>query len=133
MFLHVGGPIHLENFQHSTPLADHILDAAHELGIKKIDYNGKERLGFGLPQVITKDGKRNSAASAYLARVYKRKNLIIKPDSRVVEVIVSHHTKEATGVTYYRGKDLFVAKAAKEVILSAGAVNTAKLLLLSGM
>ncbi|XP_018569540.1 glucose dehydrogenase [FAD, quinone]-like [Anoplophora glabripennis] len=130
---HYGGPVHLENFQYSTRLATDILEAAHELGIKQIDYNGKERLGFGVPQVTTKDGRRNSAASAYLAKAYKRKNLIISTDSQVVEVLVSHHTKEANGVTYYRGGQLHVAKAAKEVILSAGAVSTAQLLLLSGI
>lgn len=89
-------------------------------------------MGFGVPQVTTKDGKRNSAASAYLAKAYKRENLVIKTDSQVVEVIVSNHTKEAKGVTYYSGEHLVVAKAAKEVILAAGAVNTAQILQLSG-
>ncbi|KAJ8937528.1 hypothetical protein NQ314_011807 [Rhamnusium bicolor] len=127
----IGGPIHLENFQYSTSFAAHLLDAAHELGIKKIDYNGKDHLGFGIPQVTTKDGKRNSAAQSYLATAYRRKNLVIRPLSRAIKIIISPHTKDASGVKYLFEEELFIAKASKEVILSAGAINSAQLLLLS--
>ncbi|KAJ8958502.1 hypothetical protein NQ318_002296 [Aromia moschata] len=130
---HYGGPIHLENFQHSTPITSYFLQAANELGIKKIDYNGKERLGLGIPQVTTKFGKRNSASQCYLAGAFRRKNLTIKPLSRVLKVLISTHTKEATGVLYLHEGHTYVAKAHKEVILSAGAINTAHLLMLSGI
>ncbi|KAJ8917307.1 hypothetical protein NQ315_002325 [Exocentrus adspersus] len=129
----LGGPVHLENMQHTTHLVSRILEAAHELGIKPVDYNGKERLGFSRPQVTTKDGKRHSAASAYLTQASKRSNLVIKPDSRVTEVTITDHTKEAKGVKYYHDGEMYTAKATKEVILAAGAVNTAHILLSSGI
>lgn len=127
-----GGPLHLENFQHSSHLAHHIFQAGEELGILTVDYNGKEQLGFGLPQVIGKDGQRNSVAQAYLVPAHVRNNLVVRPLSHVVEVTISPHTKEAYGVKYVHDGKIFVVKAAKEVVLAAGPINTPQLLLLSG-
>lgn len=122
----------MENFQHSSDLAPHILQAGHELGIKTVDYNGKEQLGLGVPQVTGKSGKRNSVAQAYLVPAHVRKNLVVRPLSHVVEVIITPHTKEAQGVKYIHDGKIFVVKAAKEVVLAAGPINTPQLLLLSG-
>ncbi|KAG5900290.1 hypothetical protein JTB14_000817 [Gonioctena quinquepunctata] len=135
-YRHYGGPVHIENFPHLDPLfAEHLFLAGRELGLETgIDYNGKQNpLGLGLPQVITKDGKRHSAAQAYLDCSRERENLVVIPHSHVIEVIVSHHTKEASGVKYIHEGELFIAKAKKEVILAAGAINTPQLLMLSGI
>ncbi|XP_018569548.1 glucose dehydrogenase [FAD, quinone] [Anoplophora glabripennis] len=129
----LGGPLHLENFQHSSDLAHHVLQAGHEIGINTVDYNGKEQLGLGEPQVIGKNGKRNSVAQAYLVPAHARDNLVVRPLSHVVEIIISPHTKEAQGVKYLHDGKIFVAKAAKEVVLAAGPINTPQLLLLSGV
>ncbi|KAG5900287.1 hypothetical protein JTB14_000814 [Gonioctena quinquepunctata] len=129
----LGGPVHLENYQHSTSLGPHILQAGHEIGIKTVDYNGKEQLGLALPQATSKNGKRNSVAEAYLAPAQKRKNLEVKPLSRVIQILISPHTKEAYGVKYLHDGHIYVAKSTKEIILSAGAVNTPQLLMLSGI
>ncbi|XP_019869159.1 glucose dehydrogenase [FAD, quinone] [Aethina tumida] len=129
-----GGHVHLENPRYTTPhLQEHIMGAAEELGIHTVDYNGKHQMGFGVPQVITKEGKRISSAEAYLEPAVKRENLLIRPESRVVKILISTHTKEATGVKYLHAGKLFVAKARKEVILAAGAINSAQLLMLSGI
>lgn len=58
---------------------------------------------------------------------------MVKPLSQVIKIIISPHTKEAYGVKYIHDGKLYIAKANKEVILAAGAINTAQLLLLSGV
>lgn len=128
-----GGPVQVEDPQYQSPLAEKFYEASKELGIKTVDYNGKEQLGYAIPQVTTKNGRRNSAAQAYLAPAKSRKNLLIKPLSQVIKIIVSPHTKEAYGVKYIHEGQLYIAKASKEVVLAAGAINSAQLLLLSGV
>lgn len=72
-------------------------------------------------------------SQAYLLPEITRKNLVVKPLSQVIKIIISPHTKEAYGVKYLHDGKLYIAKAAKEVIVAAGAINTAQLLLLSGI
>lgn len=132
-FHNQGGPLHVENPQFHTDLAEKFLEASKELGLNLVDYNGKEQLGFGVPQVTTKNGKRYSVSQAYLLPEITRKNLVVKPLSQVIRIIISPHTKEAYGVKYLHDGKLYIAKATKEVILAAGAINTAQLLLLSGV
>lgn len=83
--------------------------------------------------MTTKNGKRFSVSQAYLLPEITRKNLVVKPLSQVIKIIISPHTKEAYGVKYVHDGKLYIAKASKEVILAAGAINTAQLLLLSGI
>lgn len=127
-----GGPIHLEHFQNPSHLQSHILEAGHEVGLKTVDVNGEEQLGLGIPQATTKNGKRNSAAAAYLAPAHKRANLEVRPYSQVVKILISPHTKEAYGVKYLHEGKLHVVKSAKEIIVAAGAIESPKLLMLSG-
>lgn len=128
-----GGPVHLESPYHVDELAKVFIEAAHEIGLKEVDYNGKQQIGVGLPQKISKAGQRNSVAKAYLEPAHKRHNLVIRPLSYAVKILVSQHTKEATGVKYVHEEHLYVAKARKEIIVAAGAINTPKLLKLSGI
>lgn len=128
-----GGPVQIEEPQYMSHLADAFVEAGHELGLKEVDYNGKDQIGVSKPQVNTKHGQRASTSQAYLLPARGRKNLVIRPMSQVTQVNISPHTKEATGVKYIHGGKLHVAKAEKEVILSAGAINTPQLLMLSGV
>ncbi|RZC38080.1 GMC oxred N domain containing protein, partial [Asbolus verrucosus] len=130
---HRGGPQHLQHPQHSRHLAEQALEAGRELGLHVVDYNGKNQMGVAIPQLTTKCGKRQSTAEAYLEPAAKRDNLIVKPLSQVLKIIISPHTKEAQGVQFLHEGKLFVAKAEKEVILAAGALNTPKILMLSGI
>lgn len=123
--------MNVNNFKHSTKLGEHLLKACKD-PYEKIDYNGKDYLGFGIPQVISKEGRRHSMATAYLQGCNARENLRILPKSHVVKVIIGHHTKEAVGVIYVHEGKTVAAKARKEVILSAGAINTPQILMLSG-
>ncbi|KAK9871995.1 hypothetical protein WA026_015240 [Henosepilachna vigintioctopunctata] len=128
-----GGHVHLENSRYKLPLTRSILQAAKELQIPYVDYNGKAQIGIGFTQGTTKQGSRWSAAKGYLKEVRERNNLVIKPNSKVIKLIVSPHTKEVQGVKYINGDELCTAKAKKEVILSAGALHTPQLLILSGI
>ncbi|RZC43261.1 glucose dehydrogenase [FAD, quinone]-like, partial [Asbolus verrucosus] len=128
-----GGPFHLEHPQYLTHITDDTLAAGKELGLDTVDYNGKEQLGLGVVQINSKRGKRQSTAQAYLEPARTRHNLSIKPLSHVIKIIISPHTKEATGVEYLHDGKLYSAKAHKEVILSAGAINTPQILMLSGI
>lgn len=121
----------MSNFKHYTTIGDHLLKSCIK-PYEKIDYNGRDYLGFGIPQVILKDGERYGTGSAYLDKCNARDNLHILPKSHVVKVIVGHHTKEAVGVVYVHEGKTVAVKAKKEIILSAGAINTPQILMLSG-
>lgn len=130
---HRGGPVHLQHPQYLRFITDHTLEAGKELGLHLLDYNGKNQIGISVPQLTTKCGRRFSTAEAYLEPASKRDNLIVKPLSQVVKILISTHTKEAQGVVYLHEGKIFVAKADKEIILTAGALNTPKILMLSGV
>lgn len=128
----IGGPVNLNNFKYHSKIGEALIEACKS-PYEKIDYNGKEYLGFGIPQVISKDGQRHSTGAAYLKKCNARSNLHILPKSHVVKVIIGHHTKEAAGVVYVHDGKTIAAKAKKEIILSAGAINTPQILMLSGV
>lgn len=87
----------------------------------------------GTPQLTTKKGQRFGVTEAYLEPAMIRKNLVVKPFAQVTKIIISEHTKEARAVQFVQDGINFKATALKEIILAAGAVNSAKLLLLSGI
>ncbi|XP_066261293.1 glucose dehydrogenase [FAD, quinone]-like [Euwallacea similis] len=128
-----GGPVHLENPRYPSSTVVHLLKAAEEIGLDEIDVNGKNSLGLGIPHLMAKNGQRFSTTDAYLQQAQNRKNLEIKPFTQVTKIIISEHTKEARAVKFIHEGHHFKASATKEIILAAGAVNTAKLLLLSGV
>ncbi|KAI4454896.1 glucose-methanol-choline gmc oxidoreductase [Holotrichia oblita] len=128
-----GGPLYVEEPQYNSHMREAFLEAGHELGYKTIDYNGEEQIGFAVPQLVTKNGRRNSVSKAYLEPAKNRKNLAVRPFSQVTQIIIAKHTKEATGVKYIHQGKLFVAKNKKDIILSGGAINSAQLLMLSGI
>ncbi|XP_050302404.1 glucose dehydrogenase [FAD, quinone]-like [Anthonomus grandis grandis] len=128
-----GGPVYLESSRAYSNLASLFLAATKETGFKEIDLNGKNSLGFGAPQLTTKKGQRFSAASAYLSSADNRNNLHISTQSQVTKILISEHTKEARGIQFVKNGSFYKATASKEIILSAGTINSATLLLLSGI
>lgn len=115
-------------------------DCFVELGYNEIDdINADQFLGFARSQGTLSHGMRNSAAKAFLSRniVGERKNLHIIKMAHVTKVIIDEATsKRATGVEFVLengSKTKLMAKARKEVILSAGTINSPQLLLLSGI
>ncbi|KAJ8315326.1 hypothetical protein KUTeg_007476 [Tegillarca granosa] len=124
------GPLSLSDFS-STPLADMILQAGTEAGYKTLDCNGKEQLGFCKSQSIIKDGVRTSTSTAYIKPVLERDNLHVIIDTHVTKVLIEN--KKAIGIEAIRSGRKVKVLANKEVILSAGAINTPQILMLSGV
>ncbi|XP_069680591.1 glucose dehydrogenase [FAD, quinone]-like [Periplaneta americana] len=116
-----------------TELATAFIDSGIEKGYKYVDYNGVNQTGFSYVQTTMKNGERVSSYGAFLRGV-KRDNLVIKTKSTVTKIIIDPKTGKAKGVEY-KMFNLIPRKAfaKKEVILSAGAINSPQLLMLSGI
>jgi choline dehydrogenase len=95
------------------------------------DFNGENQEGVGLYQVISRGGLRRSQAGAFLHPVQRRKNLTIKTGARVQRVLVDNG--RAVGVEIAHGRKRQTVHADGEVILAGGAINTPRLLMLSGI
>jgi choline dehydrogenase len=108
------------------------LAAARELGLPITDdFNGADPEGLGCYQVTIRDGKRWSAADAFLRPALRRSNVALYTDAWVRKIRVSGG--RAVGVEFERGGQVHSIAAAREVIVSGGAVNSPQLLQLSGI
>ena len=126
------GPLAVSDLRHHNPLSDVFIEAARQAGIPaNNDFNGPRQEGVGLYQVTQRQGARCSAAVAYLAPVRSRPNLTVHTGALASRV--TFDGRRASGVPYsMRGKAYHQA-AAREVILSGGAINSPQLLMLSGV
>ena len=126
------GPLHVADMVERHEMVDAFVKAGVEAGYPdNPDYNGKDQAGFGYYQTTMKDGRRYSAAAAYLHPVRSRPNLDVHSNARAHRVILEG--KRAVGVIYEQDGEMREAKADGEVILSAGAVQSPQLLELSGI
>ena len=126
-----GGPLSVQNLRHSNPLSNTFISAALEAGFEKSsDFNGRQQRGFDYYQVTQRDGRRCSAAVAYLRPALARPNLTVSTHSLVEKVILDGD--QATGIRYRRKGQIRTATAGK-IILSGGAINSPQLLMLSGI
>jgi choline dehydrogenase len=116
-----------------TPLADAIVQGGAELGYNVVDYNGETQTGFSYLQSTTKNGTRMSASRAFLHPIKNRKNVHVIKRSLVTKLLIDPHTNNTYGVQFVRNNKKCVVRARKEVIFSAGAVNSPQLLMLSGI
>ena len=91
----------------------------------------RDQEGFGMYQVTHRNGERFSAAKAYLAPNLGRPNLRVITDAQTTRILMEG--RRATGVEYRQAGQLKQLKAAREVLLSAGAHNSPKILMLSGI
>lgn len=98
-----------------------------------VDFNRNGELGFGLQQLTTRNGTRCSSAKAFLSPAKSRSNLHVARNCLVTKVLVNARNKTAYGVEYVANDKVQSVTATKEVILSAGAINSPQLLLLSGI
>ncbi|OGA67815.1 MAG: choline dehydrogenase [Betaproteobacteria bacterium RIFCSPLOWO2_12_FULL_65_14] len=112
-------------------LIEAIIRAAGELGIpRNDDFNGERQEGVGYYRLFTKDGWRSSSATAYLRPAAGRANMTIETGAQVTRILFEG--RRAVGVRYRKGAQQFEARA-REVILSAGAIQSPQLLQLSGI
>ena len=127
-----GGPLTVTETPFHTPLVAAFLDAGVELGYEKNDGNGGRQAGFMVAQTTTRDGLRLSTAKAFLRPARSRKNLHVAMEATVTQIVFDAE-KRATGVKFVRHGVHYEVQAVKEVILSAGAIASPQLLMLSGV
>ena len=128
----VEGPVNVANLRSPNPLSEAMVEAAKEAGYPLTDdFNDGDQIGFGLYQVTQKNGMRCSAAVAYLHPALARENFTAIPHALVTKL--NFDGTRCTGVTYTKDGETHTVKANKEVILSAGAVNSPQILMLSGI
>lgn len=132
VFHSVGGPLAVSDSRSCHPLADAYIEAAVQAGHpRNEDFNGPTQFGVGRHQVTQRGGMRCSASVAYLHPVLGRPNLTVLSSARVHRVLIEGG--RAGGVVVERGGTVEVIRAEREVILSAGAYESPKLLMLSGI
>ena len=126
------GPLHVSRPQSDNPFQQRFLDAAQQAGFKQTDdFNGAEQEGASLYQATQNNGQRCSAYHAYIKPNLSRNNLHIETGAMVQRIIFEG--KRAVGVQYKKGDQVHVVYARREVILSAGALQSPQILLLSGV
>ncbi len=129
------GPMPITNMDWIHPVSEAFIQGAQELGIpSNPDYNGATQAGVGYFQRNIHRGYRVSTATGFLRPALSRKNLCVLTHAQVKKIIFEG--TRAVGVEYIRGGRGGAAhevRARREVILSAGAINTPKLLQLSGI
>jgi choline dehydrogenase-like flavoprotein len=128
----VGGPLGVSDQRYTLPLTKVWLQACQELGISfNPDFNSGDQAGCGLYQITTRDGRRSSTAVAYLKRARQRPNLSVMTGCKVLRILVE--SGRAVGIEYVENGHKKTLRAEREVIVSSGALNTPKLLMLSGI
>ncbi|HEY0334958.1 MAG TPA: choline dehydrogenase [Stenotrophomonas sp.] len=131
--LHGGdGPLCVSDLRFRNRLSEAFIDAGRQAGLPgNDDFNGDRQEGVGFYQVTQREGARCSAASAYLAPVATRENLEVLTDVHVRRILVEGG--QAVGIAYAQRGLHAEARAAREVLLCAGAINSPQLLMLSGI
>lgn len=127
-----GGPLNVTEQAAHNELSKHFVRAAQELGLPyNHDFNGASQDGVTYYDVTQRNHRRESAATAYLRPARKRPNLTISTRSRATRLIVEGD--RVLGVEYTRKGQTHRVFADREVVLSGGAINSPRLLMLSGI
>ncbi len=128
----VGGGLRVADLRTVNPLSEAFVDAAVSAGFERNDdFNDATQTGFGTYQVTQRDGRRESAATAFLKPAMARPNLTVLTGAHAVEVVIRQG--KAVGVEYADKHGRHVGYASREVILCGGSINSPQLLLLSGI
>ncbi|EDW00246.1 GH11961 [Drosophila grimshawi] len=128
------GPVKISYSSYRTPSADAFVEASQQSGLPRGDYNGESQLSVSYLQTTIGNGTRWSSNRAYLYPLKgKRSNLHVKKNALVTKVLIDPQTKTAYGIMVQIDGRMKKVLARKEVILSAGAINTPQLLMLSGV
>jgi choline dehydrogenase len=126
------GPLWSSDIVEKHELMEAIIRGAEELGVRRTDdFNSGHQEGVGYYQLFTHNGWRISAAAAYLKPARSRKNLHIETNAHATGLIMEG--RKAIGVRYRQNGAVRAAKASREVILSAGSLQSPQLLQLSGI
>ena len=129
----VGGPLGVSEPRGALPICEAFIDAAKEWGIPgNADFNGQTQAGSGFYQLTQRNVRRSSTAQAYLRPAEERRpNLVVMTGKTVLRIVVSGG--RAVGVDVAGRRSVRHILARKEVLLTAGAIGSPRLLLLSGI
>ncbi|BBC71839.1 choline dehydrogenase [Altererythrobacter sp. B11] len=128
----VGGPLNVSDFPEQHPVSAALVEACVEAGIPyKEDLNDGNQEGVSFFQMTAKNGRRHSAAVAYLHPAMGRENLLV--ETRAMTTRLLFEGKKAVGVEFRQGGETRKVMVRREVILAAGAVESPKLLEISGV
>lgn len=128
------GPVKISYVNWRSAIADAFVEAAQQDGLKYRDYNGHIQTGVAYLHTTTRNATRWSSNRSYLYPLKgKRKNLHVKKNALVTKVLIDPVTKTAYGVMVHADGHEHKILARREVILTAGAINTPQLLMLSGV
>lgn len=136
LFHSTQGPLDVGRYPHADYNVDVLLSALNELGYNYTDINGRDQLGFMRIQTMSYFGERVSAYTAFIEAIRnQRTNLDIVTEALVTKInfIEESDSIKATGVDYIVNGTKVKVRVSKEVILSAGAINSPKLLMASGI
>jgi len=128
-----GGPLTVSYSTSVSVFSNAVLEAGRNLGYIIGDYNDESQFGMSRLQAMIENGKRVSSADAFLHPVIDRSNLYIGTGIVVQKILFNKDNSKAVGVTYVQGDVQRIVKAKKEIILSAGAIGSPHILLLSGI
>lgn len=135
LFRGAEGHLPITDLDWRDPICDAFIEGAVQMGIpRNRDYNGTQQAGVSYVQRIVQNGRRVSAARGYLKPAMRRPNLTVRTNAHATSIVLEG--KRAVGIRYNaggrNGRPTEV-RAAKEVILCGGAVNSPQLLQVSGI
>jgi choline dehydrogenase len=127
-----GGPLHVSDIHERHPICEAFIAGAESIGLpRNPDYNGASQEGVFYYQRTIRNGRRHSAATAFLRPAMRRPNLRVETGAQVLRL--DCEGRRVAGVTWRRGGEVRRVRAEREVLLSAGAVNSPHLLQVSGI
>ncbi|KAG5872411.1 hypothetical protein JTB14_012525 [Gonioctena quinquepunctata] len=128
-----GGYLTVSEAPYHTPLVAAFVEGGKQLGYENRDINGEFQTGFMMAQGTIRRGSRCSTGKAFVRSARLRTNLHVAMKAHVTRILIDPKSKIAYGVEFFRDNKLYRIRAKKEVILSAGSINSPHLLMLSGV
>ncbi|PSN57098.1 Glucose dehydrogenase [FAD, quinone] [Blattella germanica] len=128
-----GGYLPVEPFKFRSPIMEGLVNAVKEKGYSFGDRNGETQSGFTIQHGTVQDGTRANTAKSFLAPIKNRKNFHVAKFAHVTKIIIDPKTKTATGVEFIKDGKTHKVSCTKEVVVSGGTINSAQLLMLSGI
>ncbi|XP_072946591.1 glucose dehydrogenase [FAD, quinone]-like isoform X3 [Epargyreus clarus] len=130
----VGGPLNVERFSYTDVNTMILVQAFKEKGLPITDLNGANQIGTDITQSTSRDGRRMSTNAAFIRPIRNhRSNLHVISEAHATKIIIDPDTKIAHGVQFLKDGRYHTVFARKEVIVSSGAINSPKLLMVSGI
>jgi 4-pyridoxate dehydrogenase len=126
------GPLAVRRSRYADPLFDAWLESGRAAGHPVTDdYNGAEQHGFAQMQCTIRNGRRCSAADAYLRPALPRRNLTVEVNAHAARIVIENG--RAAGVERVGNGSKTMARAEREVLVAGGVINSPQLLMLSGI